>query len=372
MYSRGNHRILDDMAFPDSFREHVAVRVHEILAQTEDEFGPMSPDVSEFLAPAFALTSGGKRMRALLMATGYRAAGSGSEITDSVVELGAALELFQAAALVHDDIIDDSDTRRSQPSTHVKFSALAPADALETPRVFGKNAAILLGDLLIVLADQAAARAFEGHEQRVQERCRRLWDEMTSEVAIGQYLDTLNSTLPLRSVSSDEALAAALKVVRHKSARYSVEHPLTLGAALGGGNDALIKCLKAVGLPLGEAFQLRDDDLGVFGNPEATGKPAGDDLREGKRTPLLAITRQLADSDQRRLIEQHLGDRAMPSGVVETLRSIVIETGARSRHEALIDERLSLALDAIDKAGLPDAPAQELMQHARNLAHRDA
>lgn len=355
-----------------TFADHVSARVREILADTAASFGDISPAVDEFFAPAFELTSGGKRMRARLMATGVAVAQGSSDLDDAVVELGAALELFQAAALVHDDIIDDSDSRRGKPATHVAFAQRAPRESLEKPEILGKNSAILLGDLLIVLADQAATRAFAGLATAARQRCVALWSEMTSEVAIGQYLDVLNSTLPIAHTSASESLAAALRVVRHKSARYSVEHPLTLGVALGGGDEPLIAALARVGLPLGEAFQLRDDDLGVFGDPAETGKPAGDDLREGKRTPLLALTRQVANESELETLETHLGNRQLEADLISELREIIERSGARAEHEKLIQEKLDESLAALADANVPADAAATLTELAHRLAHRTA
>ncbi|MDO5700084.1 MAG: polyprenyl synthetase family protein [Bowdeniella nasicola] len=361
------------MSLEQQLREQVAIRLAAVLDDTQDRFASVSPLVPAFLAPARTLAAGGKRMRAILMMTGYRAAQPiGGTLPAPVIQAGVALELFQAAALVHDDIIDASDTRRGKPATHAQFATDAPADSLENPRVFGTNAAILLGDLLLVLADQAARSAIDRAGSEAANSARAIWEEMTSEVAIGQYLDVVNSTLPLHSLAPSDALAAALRVVRHKSARYSVEHPLALGAALAGGCPSLIAALRKVGAPLGEAFQLRDDVLGVYGDPERTGKPSGDDLREGKRTALIALARKSADSDARSLLERHVGDREMSTETVAVLQKIITESGAYDAHEALIQARLDRALDALEGASLPEDAARALRAHARSLAHRSA
>ena len=141
---------------------------------------------------------------------------------------------------------------------------------------------------------------------------------------------------------------------------------------MAGGDDGLIDSLKAIGLPLGEAFQLRDDDLGVFGDPAATGKPAGDDLREGKRTALLAFARESASASQLALIDRHLGDRRMSREIVSQLQQVVTDSGARARHETLISTKLSESLAALESAHLPAEAATLLRRHAHGLAHRDS
>ncbi|MDO5727787.1 MAG: polyprenyl synthetase family protein, partial [Bowdeniella nasicola] len=192
-----------------------------------------------------------------------------------------------------------------------------------------------------------------------------MWAQMSQEVAVGQYLDVYQSTLPLEN--TPDALASALSVVRHKSGRYSVEHPLALGAAIGGGSDELVTQLRQVGAALGEAFQMRDDDLGVFGDPAKTGKPAGDDLREGKRTPLIALTLQRANPAQLALLQRHLGDATITAEIVEQLQEVIEHSGARAAHEELIDHRRHLALSLLEE--IPDAQGEGIAA-VRHLAHQ--
>ena len=227
---------------------------------------------------AFVLR-GGKRLRPAFAYWGYR--GAGGPDSDQVVATLAALELVQASALIHDDLMDRSDTRRGEPAIHRRFAThhrragwAGSADA------FGEASAILLGDLCLVWSDELLHSS--GLDAATLARARPVFDEMRSEVTVGQYLDVLTQA------TGDTSLERAGKVARFKSAKYTVERPLLVGAALADADAGVRAAYSAYGLPLGEAFQLRDDVLGVFGDPAQTGKPAGDDLREGKRTYLVA------------------------------------------------------------------------------------
>ncbi|NCD19549.1 MAG: polyprenyl synthetase family protein [Actinobacteria bacterium] len=349
--------------------EAVSVRCAEVVREPLADLPDLGIELRDFLAPAWDLTAGGKRGRARLCAAGWRAVGATGP-HDPVVGAGCALELFQAAALVHDDIIDDAATRRGLPASHVRFASLHPGGPTDPVR-FGANAAILLGDLLLVLAGREMRRAaglVPAHAAGALE----IWELMTAEVAVGQYLDIWASTRPLIEESLGVALERALTVVRHKSARYSVEHPLVLGAALGGGSPEELAALRRIGTPLGEAFQLRDDELGVFGDPGVTGKPAGDDLREGKRTPLIIVGLALAAPADAGFIRGRLGDPRLDDHEVDRIRRILVASGALDRHEDLIAERVLATSAAIDAAPLDEAVRTELRALADTLTRRRA
>ena len=253
--------------------------------------------VSEDLAPLadalVQLLAGGKRLRPAFCYWGHRAAGGADG--EAIVNAAAALELFQACAIVHDDVMDGSDTRRGQPAAHRRFAALHRSrDWHGDPEAFGEGAAILLGDLCLSWSDEMLATSGFGPDELA--RGDRVFAEMRSELMGGQYLDLLEQARGGGSVER------ALRVARYKSAKYTIEKPLHLGAALAGGGQEVLDGFSGYGLPLGEAFQLRDDLLGVFGDPAQTGKPAGDDLREGKRTALVAMALEAADDAQAELV----------------------------------------------------------------------
>jgi geranylgeranyl diphosphate synthase type I len=315
-----------------------------VLDLVSEELGPLSDAATEFLL------DGGKRLRPAFCYWGYR--GAGGSDGDAVVAAAAALELLHACALIHDDVMDDSDTRRGRAAMHRRFAAVHRAEEWRgDPEAFGRSAAILLGDLCLSWADQLYNTS--GMPADALLRGQGTYDGMRVELMAGQYLDLLEQALGGGTVQR------ALTVARFKSAKYTVERPLHLGAALAGGEDpaagaALSASYSAFGLPLGEAFQLRDDVLGVFGDPAVTGKPAGDDLREGKRTALVATALERATPAQAAVVRRHLGDPHLTDAGVGALRTVVTETGALAAVETLIEGLMQQAL-----AALQDAPITE-------------
>lgn len=285
---------------------------------------------------------GGKRLRPAFAYWGYR--GAGGADSDQVVAAVAALELVQASALIHDDLMDRSDTRRGEPSVHRRFERRhVDASWRGAPAAFGDSAAVLLGDLALVWSDELLHDSGLGPAELT--RARPVFDRMRTEVTVGQYLDVLTQS------TADTSLDRAGKVARFKSAKYTVERPLLLGAAIAGAPAEVSAAYSAFGLPLGEAFQLRDDVLGVFGDPAQTGKPAGDDLREGKRTYLIAAAFEALDARARAELDAGLGD---PGPDVERLRSLIRECGALAATERRIDELMAAALAALAAAPIED------------------
>ncbi|WP_305786264.1 polyprenyl synthetase family protein [Symbioplanes lichenis] len=312
-------------------------------------------DVADALE-AFVL-GGGKRLRPAFAYWGFR--GAGGVDSDQVVAAVSALELVQAAALIHDDLMDRSDTRRGEPSVHKRFAARHAAAAwLGDAEAFGDKAAVLLGDLALVWSDELLQGA--GVDLEALVRARPVFDEMRTEVTVGQYLDVLSP------VTGDMTAARASKVARFKSAKYTVERPLLLGAALAGAPRAVFEAYSGYGLPLGEAFQLRDDVLGVFGDPGVTGKPAGDDLREGKRTYLIATAYETAGPAERAELETGLGS---PAPDVARLREIITATGALDRTESRIAALTTAGLAALDAVEL-DAEARDVLVALADAATR--
>ncbi|MET0460920.1 MAG: polyprenyl synthetase family protein, partial [Ilumatobacteraceae bacterium] len=255
----------------------------ELLLGERDRWCGLDADlVAPFEEIRRMVGSGGKRLRPAFCHWGFVGAG-GDPDDERVVRAGAAFELMHAFALFHDDVMDDSASRRGAPTTHAVY---ADEHGRETwageSRRFGEGVAILVGDLAFVLSDQLLL----GAPVEVWE----LWNELRIELNIGQYLDLLGS------VQGERRLVKAERIARYKSGKYTIERPLHLGATLAapGRRDELLPALSAYGLPLGDAFQMRDDVIGTFGASTVTGKPVGDDLREGKPTPLLARAVELA------------------------------------------------------------------------------
>ena len=326
----------------EAFIAAVASQLNDFLARKRELMAEISPATLVLVDSIKTLVTGGKRMRALLCYWGWRGAG-GAPDAPAILQAGAALELFQAAALIHDDIIDRSDTRRGGPSVHRQFSTLHSDSgwALDNER-FGHAAAILTGDLCLSLSEEM----FAGIDAGAGSRARAVFNLMRTEVMAGQYLDILEEVAG-PSKPHATAVARASAIIRYKSAKYSSEHPLVLGGALAGASDELLAGYSAFALPLGEAFQLRDDVLGVFGDPARTGKPAGDDLREGKRTVLVGLTIDNAGGADRSFVDSNLGRQDLSDDEIARLCAVMVDSGALERTEEMITGLSDTAMKAL-------------------------
>jgi geranylgeranyl diphosphate synthase type I len=352
-----------------AFVAAVAGKLNDFLTSRQNIMSGISQDIDPLMGSIANLVTGGKRLRALMCYWGWRGAG-GNAAASEVVTAGSALELFQAAALIHDDIIDRSDTRRGGPSVHRRFSQLHADQgwSLDSER-FGHAAAILTGDLCLSFSEETftdiGERAASGSQARL------IFNLMRAEVMAGQYLDILEEVAgPVRDRAG--AVTRAQSIIRFKSAKYSTEHPLALGGALAGASEELLRGYSAFALPLGEAFQLRDDVLGVFGDPVTTGKPAGDDLREGKRTVLVAFALDLATPEESAFIDSRLGRPDLTDDDVAEIRRIIVDCGALQATEVLIDEFGGAAFAALDLLPLDDLPKTALRKLAEATVSRAA
>ena len=346
-----------------------------ILVSIADELSPIAAFSRDFL-------SGGKRFRALFCFWGWQAVRTSGEEADSgavtaggpldgVVSVASALELFHAAALVHDDLIDNSDTRRGKPSAHRRFEHLHEQEGWQgSGASFGTGAATLLGDYLLILSDELFD---EGLTQTVSASARRSaraeFNRMRLDVTAGQYLDIFEEIGWAGRPDADQ-LARAERVIVYKSAKYSIESPLLIGASLAGATVGQLDALRRFGLPLGIAYQLRDDLLGVFGDAEVTGKPSGDDLREGKRTVLIALTRQAVPAGARATLDELLGDPDLTPQQIETLQMTIRESGAVEKVERMIAENVERAIEALDGAPLGAAARAQLRDLAVTVTRR--
>jgi geranylgeranyl diphosphate synthase, type I len=328
-------------------RQRVQKALEEFLAAQAPVLDGVSEELSPLTDALEDLLTGGKRLRPAFCYWGYR--GAGGPDVDEIVGAAASLELFQACALIHDDVMDGSDTRRGLPAAHRRFASMHRAEGWRgDPEGFGVGAAILLGDLCLAWSDSLLTTA--GLSPAALLRAKGVYDEMRTELMGGQYLDLLEQAIGGGSVER------AMRIVRFKSAKYTIERPLLLGAAVADASPEVSAAYRGYGLPLGEAFQLRDDVLGVFGDPVETGKPAGDDLREGKRTVLVATALDRASRAQEAVVRRHLGDPHLTDAGVTALREVITETGALDEAERLIAELTFSALTALDSAPLePEA-----------------
>jgi geranylgeranyl diphosphate synthase, type I len=328
--------------------EDLRARVHkaldDVLAHQAGILDDVSPDLAPLMDAVADLLRGGKRLRPAFCYWGWR--GAGGADAAGAVWVAASLELFQAAALIHDDVMDGSDTRRGMPAAHRRFASLHRGNGwLGSPDAFGVAGAVLAGDLCLSWCDEMYAGS--GLAEEALHRGRAVWDRMRTELMCGQYLDML------AQVRAETSVAQARHVIRYKSANYTVAQPLLLGGTLAGAPAPLLSAYDDYGLALGEAFQLRDDVLGVFGDPAQTGKPAGDDLREGKRTVLAAETMQRATPAQGAEMRRSLGDPRLDGAGVERLRALMVDTGALRAVEALIGELRDDAWTALARADVP-------------------
>ena len=372
-------------------RTEVARALEVFLARQRGVLADIGDDLLPCLDVMEGLLAGGKRLRPAFCYWGWRAAG-GTDCAE-IYAAAASLELLQASALVHDDVMDASDVRRGQPAVHRHFASLfaaggqraaahpgpanpanksRPGNRSNAANQFGVGAAILIGDLLLSWTGELYHAS--GLSAGILSRGRPALNAMCTEVAAGQYLDLLSQ------VSRSTSVRAALRVMTYKTAKYTIERPLQLGATLAAGAatsaiaddsrlvsgdsrpPAVIEAMAAgieatcseYGLPLGIAFQLRDDLLGVFGDPARTGKPVSGDISEGKRTVLMALARERATARQVRVLDRHLGDRELTESAAAQVKAVLTDTGAVAECEALIGASVKEAVAALDGAPITE------------------
>ncbi len=337
----------------------------DVRRATCDSLAPEFVDAIDDLAD-LAL-GGGKRLRPTFAWWGWRAAGGpaapGSPPPDVVLDAVAALELIQACALVHDDLIDDSLLRRGRPTVHARWTARHHERGWAgSSERLGAAVAVLVGDVALAWADDMLRAA--GLDPAALERATPVWEAMRTELLTGQFLDVVGHATDL---STPEGV---LRISRYKTAAYTIERPLHLGAALAGADDDLVSAYRRFGTDLGIAFQLRDDLLGVFGDPAVTGKPAGDDLREGKRTLLVALARQHPDQAAAAPIEHALGKPDLTGDDVRAARAALEDLGVVADVEERIEALTTSALGALAGADLEPTARERLVALATAAVQR--
>jgi geranylgeranyl diphosphate synthase, type I len=323
-------------------RPQLETLLREVLGDRRREAAAIGPavDAAAEELERYVL-SGGKRTRPAFAWAGWLAAGGDPNHADAAValQLCAALELVHANALVHDDVIDHSDTRRGAPTVHVRFAAEHRRDDWAgDPAGYGRAAAILIGDLAAYWADDLIIGA--EFDPAARRRLAPVWAAMRTEVLGGQLLDIACEA------SRAESLDSAMRINHYKTASYTVERPLHLGAALAGADHALVTDLRALGTAVGLAFQLRDDLLGVFGNAEAMGKPAGNDLRAGKRSAVVVEAQRAGLSQE---LARVLGRRDATAEEVQAVIARLEGSGVRTRIEARIGVLVGEAGGALER-----------------------
>lgn len=346
-------------ATPEAVRriaERVDARLTSFLSAERKRWTAFDGDLSlVFDELERMVVGGGKRLRPVFAYWGFVGAG-GSTDDSRIVDAGAAFELLHAFALFHDDIMDGSSTRRGATTTHVGLQNEHRSRGWAgDSRRFGDGAAILIGDLSFVYADVLLSG--------LGPQGWRMWNELRVELNVGQYLDMLGSA------QNERRPEKAARICRYKSGKYTIERPLHLGALLADEETPLISHYSAYGLPLGDAFQLRDDVLGVFGDTSITGKPVGDDLREAKPTPLMALALQLADANQRETLDR-VGRQPLEAGDVERVQRAIVDSGALAEMEARIERLAVEAIAAINEAPISSEVRNRLVELAHFVSER--
>ena len=332
-------------------------RLEALLAVERERWAKVDADlVPPIDEIARLVLAGGKRLRPAFCFWGF--VGAGGDPTDElVIDAGAALELLHAFALFHDDVMDGSLTRRGEPTTNAKFEARHGVEKLAgESRRFGDGVAILVGDLAYVYSDQLMRNA--------SPQAWTIWNELRIELNFGQYLDMLGSAMNERRREKAE------RICRYKSGKYTIERPLHLGALLAAPTrDDLIPVLSTYGLPLGDAFQMRDDVLGAFGDTAITGKPVGDDLREGKPTPLMAIATARANAAQLKEL-QLVGNQDLSPEQIARVQEVIRETGALDELETVITRLTDEAIAAVQNVPFAQSVRDELITLAEYVSWR--
>ena len=357
--------------------EAVSQRLDKFLSEQLSYASALGPEAESLTRAGASALRGGKRLRARFCLAGWRAVGaldapSAAVFDEPALAVATSLEVFHAAALVHDDIMDRSDTRRGRPAAHRRFESLHEESGWTGDRsLYGTNSALLLGDLLLALSDSVFDEGLALLEPARARIVRQEFHAMRLDVTAGQYLDVHEETA-WPSIDEAEHLVRAQRVIVFKSAKYSIEAPLVIGALVAGASDSQLDGLRSFGLPLGVAYQLRDDLLGVFGDPAVTGKPAGDDLREGKRTVLIASARKSLGAGPRQLLDELLGDPDLDEGQVQMLRATLTESGAVAAVERSIDRHVQRAKSALEATPLSPSAREQLLSLADTVSRRVA
>ena len=374
------------MNYSTNLLGQVQANLDTFCQKQRTDFEAISADLIPVVDYTQSLLQGGKRFRALFCYWAWRACLSDSayhqseqEIKDSeeaIAGIAASLEMFHAAALVHDDLLDQSDTRRGAPAIHKRFETLHKEKSWAgAPERFGVAGSVLVGDLMLGWSSEIFGNALlHSPNREIESACRDEFSLMRVEVMAGQYLDVLEeNAAATRPVS--EGVGRAEKVILYKTAKYSIEAPLRIGAAFAGADPAKLSQFTQFGIPLGIAFQLRDDILGVFGDPSVTGKPAGDDLREGKRTVLVALTLEALTEKSPSMaesFEELLTSRELDTHQIAFMQKLIQDSGALAKTERMIVELGDRSLESLDAANLEESAKATLKALALKVISRDA
>lgn len=355
----------------EGLKQQLEERLGTVLAEQRDQLSAISTDAHLMIDAWTPMLMGGKRLRAAFAYWAWRAYGghASAENRSGVLQVCAALEMFQAAALFHDDVMDRSDTRRGIPTAHRSFATTHQQEVLHGDAdQYGLSAAILLGDLSLIASENEfragaalfpAANALEAHKH---------FDAMRTVVTVGQFLD-VHAQVAQWQDDLTGAETRSLTIIETKTASYSVNSPLQIGASLAGASAQEHEKLRGYGIPVGMAYQLVDDLLGIFGDPEVTGKPAGDDLREGKRTVLVIEALRALSPKDRAVLQDSLGNSELEDSEVTKLITLIKNSGAVEATQQRIDELTAQGLAALASLEI-DQTAREVLEQLTSLALR--
>lgn len=351
-----------------AFRNRVSAEIDGFLAAMTSRLEPVSPTLTMLTKVAGNLASGGKRLRPAYAYWGYVAATGQTEVPAALWPAISAIELLHVGVLVHDDVLDDADTRRGRPAAHRQFEAWhlrsgGQGDSAE----FGRAMAVLLGDQLLVWSGELAETS--GLDAEAWRRARGFWHAARTEVNSGQVLDVC-AQFRVGSAPGASAEQLATQVLEEKTARYTVQRPLQFGAAAGAASAEVLDALGRYGLALGRAFQLRDDLLGVFADESETGKPTAGDLREGKRTVLMARVLDAVRPADRVQLEQLLGTAGLTAAQVDDARKLIQASGVVEGIEQAIADDHAAALSALAGVPIHEAGHTALVELARRSVSR--
>ncbi|MDR0783321.1 MAG: polyprenyl synthetase family protein [Propionibacteriaceae bacterium] len=351
-------RLNPNQPLGEEFLSAVQGYLDDFISTQRDLLTPTGRHLDMIWDHVSRLVRGGKRMRPAFCYWGYvAAAGLTQDPPKALIEIAASLDLLHLFALVHDDLIDESDTRRGQPATHRFFEDFHnQQDWQGAGEPFGRSAAILLGDLLFAWSVSMAELAPLSPER--MKRARPYLDAMRIEVLAGQMLDLVIQEKPLRT---EELLGDARLVIEYKTAKYTVARPVQIGAALGLASEATLQSLGQFGAHVGNAFQMRDDLLGIFGDPVLTGKPSGDDLRQGKKTVLIAYAMSRANVEDQAQLLGWLGKPDISADELDQARQIMIGCGAVEETEKAILTQATAAMKLLHRLDLSAEGVEALM-----------
>ncbi len=334
--------------FKGDIDREITTRLNAVIKETK-EVDPFFVDMMKYFKKI--ILAGGKRIRPIMMCLGYKAAGGNNY--DKIIKTSVSIELIHAFLLMHDDIIDRDDLRHGKKTVHARYRDYNKRILLNNnAEHFGQSIAIVLGDFIYSLGNQVI---FESEFE--PERIIRALNKLQSIVGMTCVGEVQDVYLEYKSEATDKEILA---MYENKTAKYTFEGPLQLGAILAGADDIFCDKLSAYAIPVGIAFQIRDDILGVFGDEKKTGKSAHSDIEEGKKTFMVNCAYKSANSNQKKILDSSLGNKDISVEGIKMFQEIIVDTGARHKVETYMQELLLQSQDALDKITLPNDVAQLL------------